>query len=159
MKKIYWFIIGIIVIILLIIILSGDKKPTTTSTNINWETVRVQDIPTIRESGWSSPQLVPVSSSNWEDSAYIYPDGQTLSFDYYPNDLITSVSKGQFTDYLDSYLSVFPFTIKTKDTRFYLAEDIWSEAGVMIDGADIYYSSNRNLNWANDRKSDQNIYT
>ena len=158
MKKRYWFLIAAVVVILLIIILSGDKKPTTTTTNINWETARAQDIPTIRESGWSTPQLVAVSSPDWEDSAYIYPDGQTISFDYYPGDLITSVANGQFTDDLDSYISVFPFTIKTKDTRFYLAEDIWSEAGVMMVGNDVYYSSNRNLNWANDRKSDQNIY-
>ena len=158
MKKLYWFIIGIFVIILLIIILSGDKKPTTPPVNINWETIRAQDVPTIRESGWGTPQLVAVSSPNWEDSAYISADGNKLYYDYYPRDLISDVARGQFSDDLDSYVSEKPFTAETKLTQYYLAEDVWSEAGIMIDGSDIYYSTNRNLNWANDRKSDQNIY-
>lgn len=157
MKKRYWIILTIVALFILILIISGSKKSTPPE-NIDWETIRAQDVPAVQESGWGVPQLVQISSPNWEDSAYIYPDSQTLSFDYYPGDLITSVARGQFTDDLDSYLSNAPFTTKTKDTRFYLAEDIWSEAGVMIDGNDTYYSTNRNLNWANDRKSDQNIY-
>src|SRR3989344_1620027 len=157
-KKINYFIIGIVILVLLFFIISGNKKPSVPPDQINWKSIRAQDIPTIRESGWGTPQLVEASTPNWEDSAYISADGNKLYFDYYPRDLISDVARRQFSDDLDYYVSEKPFTTRTKLTQYYLAEDIWSEAGVMIDGSDIYYSTNRNLNWANDRKSDQNIY-
>ena len=124
MKKLYWFIIGIVILLFIIIILNANKGPTVPPANINWDRLRAQDIPTINEQGWGAPQLVVVSSPGWEDSAYISADGNKLYYDYYPGDLISDVARRQFSDDLDYYVSEKPFTTRTKLTQYYLAEDI-----------------------------------
>ena len=117
--------------------------------------IRAQDIAHVPP-GWSAPAYVEVSDSGWEDSAYISADGSMLYFAYYPGDLIADVSKGNFSDDIDVYMSEKPFIAKTKVTKHFLSEDIWSEVGPMVDGDDYYYNSNRD--YLNDQRSDTDIY-
>jgi len=121
----------------------------------NWDIIRTQDKATVAQ-GWSVPERLAVNSDGWEDSSFITADGNKLYFSFYPGDLLTDAKKGKFTDDIDIYVSLKPFTQKSKASEFYLSEDIWSEAGLMISGQDYFYNTNRD--YLNDQKSDTDIY-
>lgn len=141
MKKIFsfkWFLI--IALFFLLFFLFAKLGPN------NWPVVVMADKPKL-ESGWSDPISVGINTDQWEDGAYITGDGNTLFYVYYPGDLVRDLTSRKFKDDIDVYYSEKPFN---KSKKHALSEDIWSEGGVMMDGSDIYYMSNRNRPDADD---------
>ncbi len=156
MKKRYYFIIGAIILILLLIILNSSNKPVTDPSNINWDPIMAQDIPTF-SAGWkTTPVRIQANDNGWEDSVFITPDGQRLYFTYYPGDLIGDVSRMKFVGDLDIYYSDYPFADKTSDYRYNISDKIWSAVGPMLTGNDYFYNSNHD--YLNDQKADTDTY-
>ena len=154
----WWQIVGGIILVLIIgaVVVSVLTPPAPAPTESEWAAIRAADV-AVFTSEWSSPVRVPASDAGWEDSLFVMPDGQRLYFAYYPTDLLGDVSRMKFSDDIDIYYSDAPFTTKTKDTRFYLSEDIWSEVGPFVAAnGDIFYNSNRD--YLNDKKSDQDVW-
>jgi len=150
MTKIKTTLLIIFILILgFVILVNLDRGKDEEKTS--WEIVREADIAEVSD-GWREPVWLEVNTSNWEDSAYISGDGNTLYFAYYPGDLIADLITREFKDDIDVYKSQKPFTTKNK---YQISEDIWSEAGVMISNRDVYYMSNRKIG---DERINDNIY-
>lgn len=128
-------LILIISIIVLIVVLNLNKKEQKD----DWTAIRKDDIAKTSDE-WKEPVWLEVNTANWEDSAYISGDGNTLYFAYYPGDLIADLITWEFKDDIDVYVSQKPFTTKNK---YQISENVWSEAGVMISDGDVYYMSNK----------------
>ncbi|MEK6847240.1 MAG: hypothetical protein AABY16_03675 [Nanoarchaeota archaeon] len=149
MKKLYWFIIGIIFLILILIIFgSKEKEPPSQNQMDKWAQALETHTLQIAQ-GWSEPVVLEVSDGNWGDSITVSPDGNTIYFMWYPGDLLTDqVLSGQPKDpyeyNADIYKSEKPFKTKQKDNRYYFVENPWSAAGPMVDSeGNIFYFSNR----------------
>jgi len=105
-----------------------------------WWGVALVDKP-IMSADWGEPQSLNFNTGDWESSANISSDGNTLLFSFYPGDLSQALATGKLIDDLDVYYSVSPFIKAEKHT---LSEDQWSEIGAIISESDIYYAANRN---------------
>ncbi len=154
----WWQIVGGVILVLIIgaVVVNMLTPPAPAPTESEWDAIRAADV-AVFTSEWGLPVRIAASDAGWEDSANITPDGQRLYFTYYPGDLLSDFSTRKFVDDLDIYYSDFPFTSKVKDTRFFMAEDIWSEVGPTIDSqGNIFYNSNRD--YLNDKKSDQDVW-
>jgi len=142
-------LIVFLLILAFVILVNLDRSKD--EEKVNWKAVREADIAEVTD-GWKTPIWLEVNTPNWEDSAYISGDGNTLYFAYYPGDLIADLLTWDFKDDIDVYISEKPFKERKK---FYISEDIWSEAGVMISNGDFYYMSNRKIG---DERINDNIY-
>ncbi len=149
--------IGLLIIlgiILLASFFSASSAPAPTQAE--WDAIRAADFP-VFSGEWGTPVRLVVSDAGWEDSLFVTSDGARVYFAYYFGDLIGDFASRKFSDDLDMYYSDAPFASKTKDTRFHLSEDIWSEVGPMLTSTgDYFYNSNRD--YLNDQKADTDVW-
>lgn len=139
-KKIIFIVIAVIIVFVVVVNLDKETPGNGTSEQIDWQKYRDADVATV-PSEWKTPIWLKVNTVNWEDSAYISGNGNTLYFALYPGEnLHADLITGDFKDDIDVYYSEKPFTTKIKHG---ISEDIFSEGGVMISNSDIYYMSNR----------------
>ncbi|MCR4368586.1 MAG: hypothetical protein NUV67_01630 [archaeon] len=115
-----------------------ENPPQLDPVESEWDAIRANNAAQFSPE-WGTPVLAGISTNNWEDSAFISGDGQTLYFTYYPGDITADMAKLEFKDDFDIFYSPKPFTQKFVHP---ISKDIWSEAGAMISGGDIYYMSN-----------------
>jgi len=136
----------------------GCSHSTAPPSADEWAKIRAADIAQVSVE-WTTPVRLEASDSNWEDSLFVTPDGNTILFMYYPaEDLLADVLKGgPFADDIDIYRSDSPFATKALDTRYYFPEDLFSAAGQMIaDNGDAFYHSNRQ--GGQDGRLDDDLY-
>lgn len=151
MKKRYW-IGGIFVVLILFVIIanSGNKNggDIPGGNENRWQAVRDKDVAQVSGTGWSVPQRFEVSTDFMEDGPYISGDGNKLYFIYYEEGVTRDI---------DIFVSEKPFITKT---RADISTEIFSDGGLMIDGNDFYYMSNKLLPGEPEKSEfvDDNIY-
>lgn len=169
-KILKWGVIIIVVIFILSILFGGEKKPdkkpvcgdgscdageTTASCPRDCKEAEPGEEPkkiyradvAETEAGWSKPIYVAASmDDHHEDSLWVSPDGKTLHFMDYKGNLFKDFAEKKFADDIDNWMSVFPFTTRTKVDKFGLSLDVASAAGAMIGGDGAwYYHSNHHV--------------